>query len=185
MDVIRTMGAEWRIVMGGLFAGFGVLAIASASAAATYSGGPLTIFGEESARINIDISGLTGSFTSWVFTADFGGDRPNDNEFNLDVRTTLRTNDSLPFSLFLEDSNFDFVYDSNDILTITEDFGSNGNFSLDALVGGDYDNVRLDLFNDEASRLDIESWTLTFVPAPGAMGVLAMGGVLAARRRRG
>ena len=150
------------------------------------SGGPLSIDGEDTERINIDVTSLTGSYISWVFTADFGGDRPNDNEFDLDIRTLFRTDTSLPFSLFLEDSNFDFEYDSNNILTVREDFSTNSNFAADALNGGDYERVRLDLFNDDTSRLTIESWSLTLiaVPSPAALSSLALAGLVAARRRR-
>lgn len=167
-------------------AGVAALALAAGGASAGVivgSGGGFSIFGEESERINIDITGLTGSYTSFVFTADFGGDRPNDNEFSIDARTLFRTSTDLPFSLFLEDSNFDFVY-NGDVLTITENFASNSNFSADALNGGDYGTLRLDLFNDDTSRLTIESWSLELIPTPSAAGVLALGGLLAARRRR-
>jgi len=150
------------------------------------SGGGFSISSDDSERINIDITGLTGSYISWVFTADFGGDRPNDNEFDLDIRTLFRTNTSIPFSLFLEDSNFDFVYDANNVLTVTENFSTNANFSADALVGGDYETLRLDLFNDDSGRLSIDSWSLELiaVPAPSAAGALALAGFAASRRRR-
>ncbi|MEM7754148.1 MAG: hypothetical protein AAF297_00775 [Planctomycetota bacterium] len=148
------------------------------------SGGGFSIDPDDTERFNIDITTLTGSYTSFVFTADFGGDRPSDTEFDLDVRTLFRNSTNLPFSLFLEDSNFDFVYDANNILTVTENFSENINFNADALNGGDYQTLRLDLFNDDNSRLDIDSWSLTLVPAPSAGAALAVCGLIAVRRRR-
>ena len=163
-----------------------VLAPAASAGVIIGSGGGFTIDPDDSVRVNIDVTNLTGSYAAWTFTADFGGNRPNDNEFDLDIRTLFRTDTSLPFSLFLEDSNFDFEYDANDILTVTERFVDNSNFSADALNGGDYERIRLDLFNDDSSDIRVVSWSLELipVPTPSAAGALVLSGLAAARRRR-
>lgn len=159
----------------------GAIAALSVSAnAQVFTGGPSTIDPDgDSVDYNFDISGLTGEFTGFILEVDFGGDRFNDNEFDLDLRTTLRTDPLFPFSQFLDDNNFTFVYDSNNILTVEDDFLNS------PLIGGQYNNLRLRLFNDLSNdEIDVESVTLTLVPAPGAASLIGLAGLVAARRRR-
>jgi hypothetical protein len=156
-----------------------VLALAGTASAQVYTGGGFTLGGGDQRDENIDITGLTGNYDGFVLQIDFGGSRPSDTEFDFDLRTLFRTDSSLPFNKFLEDSNFDFVYDANNILTVTEAFPAGTE-----LNGGEYERLRLRLFNDTSSSLTVQSYTLTLVPAPGAVGLLAGAGLLASRRRR-
>lgn len=155
----------------------GIALLSSAAHAQVFSGGGFDIEPDEFEQINNDISGLVGEFDSFILRVDFGGDTPNPNEFDIDIRANMRTNDNVPFTLFLDDNNFSFDYDENNILIIEDPF-------MNTLNGTDYNNLRLTLFNDDNSDLDIVSWELTLVPAPSTVGMLAFAGVLAARRRR-
>ncbi|MEM1331511.1 MAG: hypothetical protein AAGG07_13225 [Planctomycetota bacterium] len=151
---------------------------APAAAGVTFSSDtPVSIDPDDSFRINLDITDLSGSYDSFLLTVDLDGDRPNSSEFDLDIRALGRTTDTVPFTQFLDDNNFSFAYDANDILTVEDPF-------MSTLIGGNYQTLRLTFFNDDSSRVRINEWSLTLVPAPSAVGVLAGAGLLASRRRR-